>query len=124
MKKTLLAMIAACLSATGMATQTNESIQIRVINIPSATGKILLLTDKGQYGMTNAKEKEAIIEIKKLPIGEYKLNVIHDTNNNWTLDMDENNIPIESCASVEVEITEGTNEIVVELQDIQKKVSH
>ena len=37
--------------------------------------------------------------------------------------MDENNIPIESCASVEVEITEGTNEIVVELQDIQKKVS-
>ena len=123
MKKTLLAMIAACLSATGMATQTNESIQIRVTNIPSATGKILLLTDKGQYGMTNAKEKEAIIEIKKLPIGEYKLNVIHDTNNNWTLDMDENNIPIESCASVEVEITEGTNEIVVELQDIQKKVS-
>ena len=123
MKKTLLAMIAACLSATGMATQTNESIQIRVINIPSATGKILLLTDKGQYGMTNAKEKEAIIEIKKLPIGKYKLNVIHDTNNNWTLDMDENNIPIESCASVEVEITEGTNEIVVELQDIQKKVS-
>ena len=123
MKKTLLAMIAACLSATGMATQTNESIQIRVINIPSATGKILLLTDKGQYGMTNAKEKEAIIEIKKLPIGEYKLNVIHDTNNNWTLDMDENNIPIESCASVEVEITEGTNEIVVELQDIQKKAS-
>ena len=123
MKKTLLAMIAACLSATGMATQTNESIQIRVINIPSATGKILLLTDKGQYGMTNAKEKEAIIEIKKLPIGEYKLNVIHDTNNNWTLDMDENNIPIESCASVEVEITEGINEIVVELQDIQKKVS-
>ena len=123
MKKTLLATIAACLSATGMATQTNESIQIRVINIPSATGKILLLTDKGQYGMTNAKEKEAIIEIKKLPIGEYKLNVIHDTNNNWTLDMDENNIPIESCASVEVEITEGTNEIVVELQDIQKKVS-
>ena len=123
MKKTLLATIAAYLSATGMATQTNENIQIRVINIPSATGKILLLTDKGQYGMTNAKEKEAIIEIKKLPIGEYKLNVIHDTNNNWTLDMDENNIPIESCASVEVEITEGTNEIVVELQDIQKKVS-
>ena len=123
MKKTLLATIAAYLSATGMATQTNENIQIRVINIPSATGKILLLTDKGQYGMTNAKEKEAIIEIKKLPIGEYKLNVIHDTNNNWTLDMDENNIPIESCASVEVEITERTNEIVVELQDIQKKVS-
>ena len=123
MRKILLAMTATCLSATGMATQTNESIQIRVINIPIATGKILLLTDKGQYGMTDAKEKEAIIEMKKLPIGEYKLNVIHDTNDNWTLDMDENNIPIESCASVEVKITEETNEIVVELQDIQKRVS-
>ena len=124
MKKTLLAMIATCFSATVMATQTNESIQIKVTNIPSETGKILLLTDKGQYGMTDAKEKEAIIEMKKLPEGKYKLNVIHDTNNNWTLDMDENNVPIESCASVEVEITEETYEIVVELQNIQKRVSH
>ena len=124
MKKTLLAMIATCFSATVMATQTNESIQIKVTNIPSETGKILLLTDKGQYGMTDAKEKEAIIEMKKLPAGKYKLNVIHDTTNNWTLDMDENNVPIESCASVEVEITEETYEIVVELQNIQKRVSH
>ena len=124
MKKILLAMIATCFSATVMATQTNESIQIKVTNIPSETGKILLLTDKGQYGMTDAKEKEAIIEMKKLPEGKYKLNVIHDTNNNWTLDMDENNVPIESCASVEVEITEETYEIVIELQNIQKRVSH
>ena len=124
MKKILLAMIATCFSATVMATQTNESIQIKVTNIPSETGKILLLTDKGQYGMTDAKEKESIIEMKKLPAGKYKLNVIHDTNNNWTLDMDENNVPIESCASVEVEITEETYEIVVELQNIQKRVSH
>ena len=64
MKKTLLAMIAACLSATGMATQTNESIQIRVINIPSATGKILLLTDKGQYGIRMPKKRKQSLKSK------------------------------------------------------------
>ena len=124
MKKTLLAMMIVCFCTTDMIGQTIENIKIKVTNIPSSIGKILLLTDKGQYGMTDANDEGSTIEMKKLPIGNYKLNIIHDTNNNWILDMDENNIPIESCASVEVEITEETNEIIVELQDIKKRISH
>ena len=124
MKKTLLAMMIVCFWATEMVGQTIENIKIKVTNIPSSTGKILLLTDKGQYGMADANDKGSTIEMKKLPIGNYKLNIIHDANNNWTLDMDENKVPIESCASVEIEITEETNEIIVELQDIKKRISH
>ena len=122
MRKTLLAMVAAYFYATCMVAQTNENIQVRVTNIPSTTGKILLQTDKGQQAMADAKEGEAIIEMKKLPTGAYKFNVIHDANGNWTLDMDEKNIPIESCASVEVDITQDTESITIELEDIQKKI--
>ena len=121
MGKTTIAMMVACFFTTHMAAQTNESIKINVTNIPNATGKILLMTDKGQQGMADTKEKETTIEMKRLPIGKYRFNVIHDTNGNWKLDMDEKNIPTESCASVEVDIKEDTNLITIELQDYKKK---
>ena len=59
--------------------------------------------------------------MKRLPTGKYRFNVIHDANGNWKLDMDEKNIPTESCASVEVDIKEDTNLITIELQDYKKK---
>ena len=120
MKKILLTMAAAFCFITNMAAQTKECIQIKVTNISSTVGKVLLLTDKGQQGMADAKEKETIIEMEKLPIGKYKFNVIHDANNNWKLDMDEKNVPIESCASVEVEIKEDTHLVTIELQNYKK----
>lgn len=120
MKKTLIAMTVACFFNTYMVAQTNECIRIKVTNIPATTGKVLLLTDKGQQGMAEAKDKETIIEMKRLPIGKYKFSVIHDANNNWKLDMDKNNIPIESCASVEAEIKEDTRLITIELQNYKK----
>ena len=121
MGKTTIAMMVACFFTIHMAAQTNESIKINVTNIPSSTGKILLMTDKGQQGMADAKEKETTIEMKRLPIGKYRFDVIHDINGNWKLDMDDKNIPTESCASVEVDIKEDTNLITIELQDYKKK---
>ena len=121
MGKTTIVMMVACFFTTSMAAQTNESIKINVTNIPNATGKILLMTDKGQQGMADTKEKETTIEMKRLTIGKYRFDVIHDANGNWKLDMDDKNIPTESCASVEVDIKEDTNLITIELQDYKKK---
>ena len=114
-------MMVACFFTMNTAAQNDEGIQIKVTNVPATTGKVLLLTDKGQQGMADAQEKETIIDMEKLPAGKYKFNVIHDANNNWKLDMDEKNIPIESCASVAVEITEDSKVIVIELQDYKNK---
>ena len=121
MKRTVLTMLGAFLLTTYTIAQTNEGVRIRVTNVPSATGKILLQTDEGQQGMADAKEKEATIEMEKLPAGTYIFNVIHDANGNWTLDMDENNIPTESWASVEVEIKEDTRLVTIELKNYKKK---
>ena len=113
-------MMAACFFTMNMVAQTNECTKIKVTNIPASAGKVLLLTDKGQQAMADAKEKETIIEMEKLPAGKYKFNVIHDANNNWKLDMTEKNIPIESCISMEVEIKEDTRLITIELQNYKK----
>ena len=119
-KKTLSATMVACFFAMNMAAQNHECISIKVTNIPTKMGKVLLLTDKGQQAMAEAKENETIIEMGKLPIGTYQFNVIHDANSNWKLDMDENHIPTESCASVKVDIKEETQLIMIELQDLKK----
>ena len=119
-KKTLSATMVACFFAMNMAAQTHECISIKVTNIPTATGKVLLITDKGQQAMVEAKENEITIEMEKLPTGTYQFNIIHDANSNWKLDMDENHIPTENCASVKVEIKEDTQLITIELQDLKK----
>ncbi len=119
-KKTLFATMVACFFAMNMVAQNHACISIKVTNIPTKTGKVLLLTDKGQQAMAEAKENETIIEMGKLPIGTYQFNVIHDANSNWKLDMDENHIPTESCASVKVDIKEETQLIMIELQDLKK----
>ena len=120
-KKTLSATMVACFFAMNMAAQNHECISIKVTNIPTPKGKVLLLTDKGQQAMAEAKENETIVEMEKLPAGIYQFNVIHDTNGNWTLDMDEKHVPTESCASVKVEIKEDTQLVTIKLNDYQEK---
>ena len=122
-KKTLSATMVACFLAINMVAQNHACISIKVTNVPTPTGKVLLLTDKGQQAMVEAKGNEAIIEMGKLPIGTYQFNIIHDTNGNWTLDMDKNHIPTESCASVKVEIKEDTQLVTIELKDYQQRTT-
>lgn len=122
-KKTLLTTMAACFFTINMAAQNHECISIKVTNIPTPTGKVLLLTDKGQQAMVEAKGNETIIHMGKLPIGTYQFNVIHDANGNWTLDMDKNHIPTESCASVKVEIKEDTQLVTIELNNYQQRTT-
>ena len=64
------------------------------MNIPSAVGKIMIATDKGQYGMVDATgHAMAVLELKDVTVGKYKLYVYHDENNNYQLDR-EDGIPI------------------------------
>ena len=62
-KKTLSATMVACFLAMNMVAQNHACISIKVTNVPTPTGKVLLLTDKGQQAMVEAKGNEAIIQI-------------------------------------------------------------
>lgn len=84
-----------CVFALGVSAQ--DVLKVKVMNIPSAVGKIMIATDKGQYGMVDAKGTEAVLELKDVTVGKYKLYVYHDENNNYQLDR-EDGIPSEYCS--------------------------
>ena len=63
-----------CVFALGV----QDVLKVKVMNIPSAVGKIMIATDKGQYGMVDAKGTEAVLELKDVTVGKYKLYVYHD----------------------------------------------
>ncbi len=55
-----------CVFALGVSAQ--DVLKVKVMNIPSAVGKIMIATDKGQYGMVDAKGTEAVNEKESLEL--------------------------------------------------------
>lgn len=121
-KKNYLAILslAALLFSSNVLAQTVRSTIINISNIPTNTGKVLISSENRLfYNMVDATGSEVSIELKNLPNGKYKLNVFHDANNNWRLDM-ANNAPLEYCASVEVAVTDTTTQIPIRLVNVQE----
>ena len=100
-----------CVFALGVSAQ--DVLKVKVMNIPSAVGKIMIATDKGQYGMVDAKGTEAVLELKD------KLYVYHDENNNYQLDR-EDGIPSEYCAIADVEVSADTKQVEIALKRVLK----
>lgn len=61
-------------------------LMIKVTNVRSDCGKVMISTDKGQYNMVDAKGTETVLELKDVPEGKCKVYVYHDENGNyhWT----------------------------------------
>ena len=94
-----------CVFALGVSAQ--DVLKVKVMNIPSAVGKIMIATDKGQYGMVDAKGTEAVLELKD------------DENNNYQLDR-EDGIPSEYCAIADVEVSADTKQVEIALKRVLK----
>ncbi len=92
---------------------------VKVMNVPSAKGKVMIATDKGQYNMVDAKVGDAVLELKDVPEGKCKLFVYHDENGNFQLDKKEG-VPSEYCAIVDLDVKADTKVVNVELVDVQK----
>ena len=101
-----------------------NDLTVKVTNIPSDKGKVMIATDKGQRNMTDAKSPEVTLELKAVPEGKCKLYVFHDENGNYQLDMVDGK-PSEYCATVDLEVTADTKSLTVTLinvlQEIQKE---
>ena len=74
-------------------------LTLKVTNVPSAKGKLMAATDKGQYNMVDA--------------------AVSDENGNYQLDR-EDGVPMEYCAIVDWEVKENTETVVVPLVDVRK----
>ena len=96
-------------------------LTVKVTNIRSAKGKVMVATDKGQYNMVDAKGADAVLELKGVPEGKCKLYVYHDENGNYQLDKVDG-VPVEHCTIVDLEMKSDTKTADVELVDAQRKM--
>mgnify|MGYP000019494381 CR=1 FL=1 len=58
-------------------------LTLKVTNVPSAKGKLMAATDKGQYNMVDAAVSDVVLELKDVPAGKCKIYVYHDENGNY-----------------------------------------
>ncbi|ADV43572.1 DUF2141 domain-containing protein [Bacteroides helcogenes] len=98
-----------------------SDLTVKVTNIPSSKGKVMIATDKGQHNMVDAKEGDVVLELKGVPAGKCKLYVYHDENGNYRLDK-EDGVPVEHCAIVDLDVKADTTMVDVELADVRKKM--
>lgn len=106
------------LSLYAFSASAQSDLTVKVKNIPSAKGKVMIAADKGQYAMVDAVADTATLVLKALPEGKCKLYVFHDENGNYQLDR-EDGVPIEYCDMVDLEMTAEAKTISVELKDVK-----
>lgn len=124
MKKILFStvLVLSLLGATALFARSGKPVVVRVTNIPTTEGKILLSTADGSYyGTADATTPAAEIKLKRLPDGKYTLYVFHDANGNYLLDK-EGELPAEYCATAEIEVTSECRNFTVALVDIREQV--
>ena len=97
-----------------------SDLTVKVKNIRSAKGKVMITADKGQYAMADATGDTVTLVLKEVPEGKCKLYVYHDENGNYQLDRVDS-VPTENCAIVDLDMTAGAKTIDVELTDLRNK---
>lgn len=132
--KTLIIKVFICiaigLSGNTVMGQTAE-LTIEVKEIKEAKGKILVSVkdskdaQKMVYDMVAVEQAGSVtITVKNVPIGKVDVSLFQDLNENFKLDMDEQNIPIEPCYTKEnVKTKAGENKLVVKLINVKELMS-
>lgn len=106
--------------ASALVAMAQNDLTVKVTNIRSAKGRVMIATDKGQYAMTDAQGTDAILELKSVPEGKCKLYVYHDENGNYQLDKVDG-MPSEYCAIVDLDVKPDTKRVDVTLVDVMKE---
>ena len=92
----------------------SQSLRITVKEVEDKPSNILLavMDESGKilkYGMEKAQGDTALFTLDSLPPGRAKVYVFQDENGNYRLDTDGNNVPVEKCALVPVDLLAGEN---------------
>ena len=107
-------------SACAVSASAQGDLTVKVKNIRSAKGRVMIAADKGQYAMADATGDTVTLVLKEVPEGKCKLYVYHDENGNYQLDK-EDGVPAENCAIVDLDMTADAKTVDVELTDLRNK---
>lgn len=106
------------LTVSALSASAQNDLTVKVKNIRSAKGKVMIAADKGQYAMVEATSDTATMVLRAVPEGKCKLYVFHDENGNYQLDK-EDGVPVERCDMLDLEMTAEAKTINVELKDVK-----
>lgn len=113
------------MSTSAVLAQTEQSVTLKITNVPTSQGKVLLTTADGKYyAMTDVKDFTAEVKLDNILDGAYTIYAFHDSNGNHMLDKDEDNIPVEYCAIQQIEITGKSKVYQIKLVSIKDKVNN
>lgn len=113
------------MSTSAVLAQTEQSVTLKITNVPTNQGKVLLTTADGKYyAMIGVKDFTTEVKLDSIPDGAYTIYAFHDSNGNYMLDKDEDNIPVEYCAIQQIEITDKSEVYQIELLNIKDKVNN
>lgn len=118
-----IALTLSLLGATALFARGGDPVVVKITNIPTSEGKILLTTTDGTYyGTADAAVPSVEIKLKRIPDGKYTLYVFHDANGNYVIDK-EGGLPVEYCATAEIEVNAKRRSFTVALVDIRDQVA-
>lgn len=102
-------------------------VTVVIKGIKEAKGKMMVaignMSDNNQmvYDMVAVTTTaDVVCVLKDVPVGKHNLYVYQDVNDNYVLDKDENNIPVELCYTKEkLSVGQSDNTFEVKLLDVQ-----
>ncbi len=74
--------------------------------------------------MSEVTDSTPEVKLEGIPNGKYTIHIFHDSNGNYVLDRDANDIPIEYCATREIEITDEYKTFQIQLFNIKDKIDN
>lgn len=114
--------LVAFLGMYSLMSSAQSDLTVKVTNVRSAQGRVMIANKTGQYAMADAQNDTVVIKLAGVPDGKCLLMVFHDENGNYKLDK-EGEIPTENCATKAIDIKKGMNEtVVVKLEDLRKYI--
>ncbi|MCD8044125.1 MAG: DUF2141 domain-containing protein [Tannerellaceae bacterium] len=123
----VLVLVGIVLLSESIMAQTAD-LTIEVKGIKEVKGNILVAVTNSNdpqqmvYDMIPVTGKEAIVHtLENVPVGLVDVSVFQDLNENYQLDMDGQQIPVEPCfRKQKVKIQEDTNKLVVKLVNVKE----
>lgn len=121
MKTLGLKMVLALLvGITSSSVYAQGEVTVKVTNVRSATGKVLLSVGS-KYAMVSVAGDSVELKLADVPEGKCMLAIFHDENGNYQMDK-QIDVPTENCAMKEIVVKSGAQTIEIELQDLRDKL--
>ena len=91
-----------------------QTVTVEIRNIRNDKGNVLVMAQSGKdsqpiYGMAKPEKGVAIVTLENVTQKQFEVSAFHDENDNWTMDLNENQMPVEGYVHKNYTLKDGEN---------------